>query len=165
MSKWHLRCMLAPSLYSYEPGSQPESGFSTGTHDVIIGIRLGEQKKFKRVIPMLRSALKSNPIENHTARFQETVEDPDNINIDESSKKKYYVVIRAFADFAQADNYKKKLIGEKYNANIFYYAKEKKYYVHLLESTKQSEANEEAKNLKNYTKLKDARVLIVTGGK
>ncbi len=151
--------------YSYEPGSQPEPQFSTGTHDFILGIRLGEQKKFKRVVPLLRSQLKTNPTEHHTARFQETVEDPDNINRNDNAKKKYYVVIRAFADFAQADNYKKKLIGEKYNAEIFYYEKEKKYYVHLLESLKQGEANEEVKNLKNYTKLKDARVLVVTGSK
>jgi type IX secretion system PorP/SprF family membrane protein len=151
--------------YSYEPGSQPEAGFSTGTHDFILGIRLGEQKKFKRVIPILRSQLKTNPTEHHTARFQETVEDPDNIIADESAKKKYYVVIRGFVDFAQADNYKKKLIGDKFNADIFYYQKEKKYYVHLLETTKQGEANEEAKNLKNYTKLKEARVLVVTGSK
>ncbi len=151
--------------YSYEPGNQPEAGFSTGTHDFILGIRLGEQKKFKRAVPLLRSTLKANPTEHHTARFQETVEDPDNINQEESIKKKYYVVIRAFADFVQADTYKRKLISEKYNAEVFYYEKEKKYYVHLLESNKQSEANEEVKNLKNYTKLKDARVLIVTGGK
>ncbi len=151
--------------YSYEPGGQPESGFSSGTHDIILGIRLGDQKKFKRVIPVLRSTLNANPAERHTARFQETVEDPDNITRDESAKKKYYVVIRAFADFTQADAFKKKLISDKYNAEIFYYAKEKKYYVHLLETTKQSDANEEVKNLKNYTKLKEARVLIVTGSK
>jgi type IX secretion system PorP/SprF family membrane protein len=151
--------------YSYEPGNQPEAGFSTGTHDFILGVRLGEKKKFKHVAPVLRSQLKTSPTEHHTARFQETVEDPDNIAADQSAKKKYYVVVRAFADFAQADAFKKKLIGEKYNADIFYYEKEKKYYVHLLETVKQSEANEEVKNLKNYTKLKDARVLIVTGAK
>ncbi len=151
--------------YSYEPGSQPEAGFSSGTHDIILGVRLGDQKKFKRVIPVLRSTLSTNPAERHTARFQETVDDPDNINREETAKKKYYVVIRAFADFSQADTYKKKLISDKFNADIFYYAKEKKYYVHLLETIKQSDANEEVKNLKNYTKLKDARVLIVTGSK
>lgn len=111
---------------------------------------------------MLRSTLKVNPAEKHTARFSETVEDPDNINRDETAKKKYYVVIRGFADFNQADVYKKKLIADKYNADIFYYEKEKKYYVHVLEATKQGDANEEVKNLKNYTKLKDARVLVVT---
>jgi len=33
--------------------------------------------------------------------------------------------------------------------------------VHVLETTKASEAHEEAKNLKQYTKLKDARVLTI----
>lgn len=146
--------------YSYEPNSQPESGFSTGTHEVVLGLRLGEQKKFKRNAPMLRSTLRTTSTQ-HTARFQEAAEDPDNINRQEVTKKKYYVVIRSFADFTQADVFKKKLISEKYNANVFYYAKDKKYYVHVLETSKSSEAHEEARNLKNYTKLNSATVLTV----
>jgi type IX secretion system PorP/SprF family membrane protein len=148
--------------YSFEPGGQPDAGFSSGTHDVILGVRLGEKKKFKRVAPLLRSQISNAPSEHHTARFQEEVEDPDNIKAVETVKKKYYVVVRAFADFAQADVYKKKLITEKFNAEILYYEKEKKYYVYLLETLKQSDAHEEAKNLKNYTKFKDAHVLTVT---
>jgi hypothetical protein len=89
------------------------------------------------------------------------VEDPDEIK-DEDAKKKYYVVVKQFGDFTGADAYKRKLIEQKYNANIFYYEKDRKYYVHVLETTKQSEASEEARNLKNYTKLTDARVLTVT---
>jgi len=144
--------------YSYEP---IQNDLSADSHDIIVGIRLGEKRKVKRVIPVLRSQLKTAPAEQHIARFQETVEDPDNIAAEKTTKKKYYVVIRSFADFGQADTYKKKLIAEKYNANVFYYEKEKKYYVYLLETMKQSEANDEAKNLKNYTKLKDAHVLTV----
>jgi len=147
--------------YSYEPNSQPESGFSQGTHEVALGLRLGEQKRFKKVAPVLRSTLATNPSERHTARFNESVEDPDNINREESTKRKYYVVISSFADFAQADAYKKKLIEQKYNADIFYYEKDRKYHVHVLESSKAGDANEEVKNLKNYTKLKQARVLVV----
>jgi type IX secretion system PorP/SprF family membrane protein len=147
--------------YSYEPNSQPESGFSTGTHDIILGLRLGEKKRFKKTAPTLRSQIQSNPQERHTARFQEDVEDPDNITREETKKKTYYVVIRAFADFNQADTYKKKLIEQKFNADVFYYEKDKKYYVHVLETQKAGDANEEVKNLKNYTKLKEARVLTV----
>lgn len=147
--------------YSYEPNSQPESGFSKGTHDVIIGLRLGEKKKFKKATPQLRSQIQSDAGQRHTARFQEDVEDPDNITREEVKKKTYYVVIRAFADFTQADAYKKKLIEQKFNANVFYYEKEKKYYVHVLETSKAGDANEEVKNLKNYTRLKEARVLTV----
>jgi hypothetical protein len=147
--------------YSYELGSQPQQGFSQGTHEVQLGLRLGEAKKFKRQAPLLRSTLKTST-ESHVARFQQTVEDPDKIQTDESQKKKFYVVIKAFADFTGADTFKKKLIDQKYNANVLYHEKDKKYYVHVLETTKQSEATEEVRNLKNYTKLKDARVLIVT---
>ncbi len=65
----------------------------------------------------------------------------------------------------QADNFKKKLIVEKFNAEIFYNPQDKKYYVHVLETTKASEAQEEIRNLKTYTKLKDARLLVVTTDK
>jgi type IX secretion system PorP/SprF family membrane protein len=147
--------------YSYEPNSQPEAGFSKGTHDVIIGLRIGEKKRFKKTAPTLRSQIQSNTGEKHTARFQEDIEDPDNITHEEVKRKTYYVVIRSFADFTQADAYKKKLIEQKFNANVFYHEKDKKYYVHVLETTKAGDANEEVKNLKNYTKLKDARVLTV----
>lgn len=148
--------------YSYEPGSQPEGQFSQGTHDIILGLRLGDQKKFKRATPLLRSQLKTAPGEKHTARFQEGIEDPDNIVQQEGvAKKKYYVVISALADFTQADAAKRKLIAQKFNAEIFYHEKDKKYYVYVLQTEKASEANEEVRNLKTYTKLKTARVLTV----
>lgn len=145
--------------YSYEP---VQNDLHSDIHDIILGIRLGEKKKFKRVIPVLRSQLKTVPTEQHTARFQETVVDPDNIAGEEKATKKYYVVIRSYSDFGQADGYKKKLRAEKYNANVFYNETDKKYYVFIMETLKQSEANEEVKNLKNYTKLKEAHVLTVT---
>jgi len=151
--------------YSYELGGQPEPGFSSGTHEIQLGVRLGQQKKFRRVTPVLRSTIKTTK-ESHTARFQQTVEDTDNIAGEQKvAKKQYFVVIKVFPDFNSADAFKKKLIEQKYNADIFYYPKDKKYYVHVLESSKSSEAYEEARNLKNYTKLKEARVLTVDGAK
>jgi hypothetical protein len=129
-----------------------------------MGLRLGKQKKFKRVAPVLRSTLKSGN-EQHIARFQQTVEDTDHVESRDTDKKKYYVVIKAFGDFTSADLYKKKLQEQKYNADIFYYEKDKKYYVHVLETSKASEAYEEARNLKNYTKLKEAKVLTVVAPK
>jgi hypothetical protein len=75
------------------------------------------------------------------------------------------VVLKGFADFNTADTYKKKILEQKYNADIFYYEKEKKFYVYVFQTTKASEATEEARNLKNYTKLKEARVLTVEEGK
>jgi hypothetical protein len=152
--------------YSYEPNNQPQDGFSQGSHEVIVGLKVGSLKKFKRAAPVLRSTLTKSPTEKHTARFQDTKNDPDQIGKDENvAKKKYYVVIRAFGDFTQADNYKKKLIGDKFNAEIFYNPQDKKYYVHVLETVKASEAHEEIRNLKTYTKLKEARLLVVTTDK
>jgi type IX secretion system PorP/SprF family membrane protein len=150
--------------YSYEPNNQPADGFSQGSHEVIVGLKLGNLKKFKRAAPVLRSTLTKSPTEKHTARFQDT--DSDQLNTEQSqAKKKYFVVIRIFNDFTQADTYKKKLITEKFNAEIFYNPQDKKYYVHVLETAKASEAQEEIRNLKTYTKLKDARLLVVTSDK
>jgi type IX secretion system PorP/SprF family membrane protein len=152
--------------YSYEPNNQPQDNFSQGSHEVIVGVKLGSLKKFKRAAPVLRSTLTKSPSEKHTARFQDTGSDPNALNKEEgAAKKKYYVVIRTFNDFTQADNYKKKLIGEKFNAEIFYNPQDKKYYVHVLETSKAAEAHEEIRNLKTYTKLKDARLLVVTSDK
>lgn len=152
--------------YSYEPGNQPQDGFSQGTHEVILGLKLGQAKKFKRAAPVLRSTLTKSPTEKHTARFQETVEDPDQINqAPGEARKKYFVVIKVFNDFTAADVFKRKLIGDKFNADVFYNPQDKKYYVHVLETLKATEAHEEVRNLKTYTKLKEARILIVTTSK
>lgn len=147
--------------YTYEPNAQPESGFSQGTHEVTLALRIGDPKKLKRTAPVLRSVTTGANKPQHIARFDDQSEDPDNINTKEVVKKKYFVVIRAFADFNQADAFKKKLVEQKYNANVFYYDKTKKYYVHVFEATKAGDASEEARNLKNYTKLKEAYVLTV----
>lgn len=152
--------------YSYEPGTQPEAGFSKGSHEIQLGIRLSDEKSYKKPAPVFRSQLKTVPNEQHLARFQQTQEDPDNINHPENSnKKKYYVVIKGFSDFTSADAYKKKLIEEKYNADIFYHEQDRKFYVFVFSSLKSSEAYEEARNLKNFTKLKTATVIIVQGSK
>jgi type IX secretion system PorP/SprF family membrane protein len=148
--------------YSYEPNNQPEAGFSQGSHELVLGLKLGTLKKLKRVAPVLKSVITKSPNEKHTARFQESNEDPNNIGQrEENIQKRYFVVINAFADFAQADKYKRKLVDEKYNAEVFYNPADRKYYVHVLETTKIHEAHEEIKNLKAYTKLKSAKLLEV----
>ena len=115
---------------------------------------------------MLRSTLTKAPTEKHTARFQDTSSDPNQLNAEPGvAKKKYFVVIKLFNDFTQADVYKKKLIADKFNAEIFYNPQDKKYYVHVLETLKASEAHEEIRNLKTYTKLREARLLVVTTDK
>lgn len=147
--------------YSYEPGNQPEPAFSQGTHEMQLGLRIGKAKKMRREAPVLRSTIKVAN-EQHSARFQHKEDNPDDIHQQGNVKKRYFVVIRAFGDFTAADIYKKKLIADKYNANVFYNEADKKYYVHVFETTKAAEAHEETRNLKRYSKLREARVLIVT---
>lgn len=149
--------------YFYELASQPESGFSRGSHEVFAALRLGETKKFKRPAPVLRSTLTTVKTTQHHARFQHQADDPEKLlNADTpESRKVYYVVVRSFSEFPAADIYKNKLIGDKYNAEIFYNPKDKKYHVYIFNSSRSSEAYEEVRNLKNFTKIKDARVLVV----
>ena len=151
--------------YSYEPGSQPETGFSTGTHEIQLGLRLGEEKQYKRKNPVLRSTLSKEPEQRHQARFT-SKNDMDELNqSEETGKRTYYVVLKDFADFTAADNYKKRVLDAGYNADVFYHQAEKKFYVFVLSTPKASEAQEEARNLKNHTRLKNAKVISVQGQK
>lgn len=152
--------------YSYEPGGQPEAGFSTGTHEVQLGLRLGDEKTYRRKNPVIRSTLQKAPEERHQARFSGSQNDLDRLNQSEpTAKRTYYVVLKDFADFAPADVYKKRVLDAGYNADIFYHHQEKKYYVFVLSTPKASEAAEEARNLQKYTRLKNARVISVQSEK
>lgn len=153
--------------YSFELGTQPEAGFSTGTHEIFMSLRVGEKKKVKSVAPVLRSALTTAKTPQHQARFQSLADDPEHHLDDtkETVKRTYYVVVRTFADFAAADVYKRKMLNDKYNAEIFYYPKDKRFHVHIFSTLKSAEAYQEVRNLKNYTKIKDARVLVVVEDK
>jgi len=148
--------------YAFEPGGQPESGFSQGTHEIQLGARLGKEKRLKRKAPVLQSTLQQRT-EQRGARLRHTILTPEE---EEQQQKKlpsrfYLVVVKAFVDFGQAEELKNTLINQKFNADIYYYAKDRRYYVHVLKATKAGEANEEAKKLKNYTRLKDARVVTI----
>jgi type IX secretion system PorP/SprF family membrane protein len=145
--------------YSYEPGIQPEKGFSTGGHEVQIGLRLGLEKNFKFKVPQLHSTLKVGAM-HHDPRFRERTADMEEAYRPED-KKRFYVYLKSFKDFDHAEDFKKKLVSQKYNGQIFFYPKNKQYYVFTFETLKVAEANEEVKNLKMYTKLKEAKVLTV----
>lgn len=147
--------------YSYEPGSQPEPAFSQGTHEVQLGLKLGTLKTFRKRSPVLLSRLRQQTAQ-HSSRFKGEIP-PLNGSIQRTTvgKTKYYVVVKVFTDFTAADKYKKALRDEKFNANVFYYEKDRKYYVHILETEKSSEAHQEVRNLKTYTKLNTARVLTI----
>ena len=147
--------------YSYEPGSQPEPAFSQGTHEVQLGLRLGQIKSFRKKSPVLLSRLRQQTTQR-TSRFRQEIPPLNSgIQLTTASKKKHYVVVKVFADFTAADKYKQELRGEKFNANVFYYEKDRKYYVHILETEKASEAHQEVRNLKTYTKLNTVRVLTI----
>lgn len=150
--------------YSYEPGTQPEEGFSTGTHEIQLGFKLGDKKEFRKPPPPLLSKMTGPQSERHLARFQSTQEDPGNIDNPENvGKKKYYVVIKGYPDFSRADALKRKLLKDKYNADIFYHQGNRRFYVFVYSTVKSSEAYKEARNLKHHTELKTATVIIVDG--
>ena len=151
--------------YSYEPGSQPEPAFSQGTHEIQLGLRLGQRKSHRKKSPVLLSRSR-HQAEQRSSRFKQEIPPLNNtVQLTTVAKTKYYVVVKVFTDFKAADNYKKELRGEKYNANVFYYEKDRKYYVHVLETEKSSEAHQEVRNLKTYTKLNSARVLTIEAKK
>ncbi|MFZ5970323.1 MAG: PorP/SprF family type IX secretion system membrane protein [Bacteroidota bacterium] len=154
--------------YTFEPGGQPESGFSRGTHEVQAGLRIGDRKLLKRKAPVIKSAIKQQGEEIHNPRFRENLNDPEELEkFDQkqeekaSVKKRYLVVARIFNDLPAADAYKKKLIADKFNADIYYYPKDRRYYVYVFQSTKSHEATAEIKNLKTYTKLKNVRLVTI----
>lgn len=149
--------------YSFEPGGQPQKGFSTGTHEFLAGLRIGDEKRLRRKAVVIRSTLSTTTV-THNPRLKHSVTDPDELekeSTEEVGKKKYLVVTRIFTDLVSADEYKKKLIEQKYNADIYYYAKDKRFYVHIFQSTNAREANQEIKNLKLYTKLKDIKLITI----
>ncbi len=147
--------------YSYEPGNQPEPAFSQGTHEIQLGLRLGELKSFRKKSPVLLSRLRQETVQR-SSRFRQEIPPLNNaIQLTTVEKTKYYVVIKVFSDFKSADNYKQELRKDKFNANVFYYEKDRRYYVHVLETEKASEAHQEVRNLKTYTKLNSARVLTI----
>ena len=150
--------------YSYEPGNQPEPAFSQGTHEIQLGLRLGELKTFRRNAPVLRSSLRTQSA-LHSARFKQEIPPLHGVQVTSEAKTKYYVVIKVFTDFTSADKYKKELRDQKFNASLFYFEKDRKYYVHVFETEKSSEAFEEVRNLKAFTKLNTARVLTVEAKK
>lgn len=147
--------------YTYEPGNQPEPAFSQGTHEIQLGLKLGARKTFRKKLPQLRSRLGQQP-QVRSPRFKQEIP-PLNSTIQRTTvaATKYYVVVKVFADFTSADKYKLELRREKFNAELFYYEKDRKYYVHVFETEKSAEAHQEARNLKAYTKLKAARVQAI----
>lgn len=153
--------------YSYEPGSQPETGFSQGSHEIIVGLRLGKPKQLSRIAPNLRSRLKEIPKVQLQTRFKETRLDIEKeIRLAPPPlKKRFLVVIKVFTDFRLADEFKVTLRKELYNAEVYFNRRDNRYYVYTLEVEDEQEAEDEVKNLKNFTDYKNAKVLILPATK
>jgi len=143
--------------YAYEAGTGMATDYAPDSHELQIGLKLGKLKKIKRLAPVLQSTLKGSQPEHHIARFQQSAENTETA----SGSSAYYVVIRGFNDFTSADNFKAKLVSQKYNAQVFYYEKEKRFYVYVFSCEKSHQAYHEARQLRNFTKLKEARVLTL----
>jgi type IX secretion system PorP/SprF family membrane protein len=147
--------------YSYEPVNKL-ADFSSSSHEIQLGLKLGKEKtKLKKRTPQLRSTLKTKSNEQHVARFQQETED-DLHNQNKPDVKKHYVVIKSFKEFDQADEYKQKLISQKYNGNVVYNEADGLYHVYVFETTRAGDAHSEARNIKNFTKLKQAKVIVIT---
>lgn len=147
--------------YTYELGNQPEAGFGQ-THELTVGLRLGKDKTFKRKAPYLRSILRA-PTGGRQPRFETRQELPDKMpkTTPEPTGRVYYVITQAYNNFKAADDAKQKLIEDKYNAEIVYNTKDRRYYTYIYQTTKSGEASEEVRNLKNFTKLKTVRVVAI----
>jgi type IX secretion system PorP/SprF family membrane protein len=145
--------------YSYEPSNQLAE-FTSSSHELQLGLRLGKEKeKVKKKTPQLKSTIKGKVTEQHVARFQQDNE----TELEEATTetRKFYVVIKSFKDFNESDEFKKNLVAQKFNASVYYHEPDSLYHVYVFESTRSNEAHAEARNVRNYTKLKQARVLSV----
>ncbi|MEQ8245939.1 PorP/SprF family type IX secretion system membrane protein [Fulvivirga sp.] len=142
--------------YAYDPSSNFVSGFDLGTHEVQIGLNIGERKKLARSKPILRTIQKT---ETHQARFSH-----DDVQTNESLKggKVFYVVIKEFRDFNSADNFVRMVQEEQdLTTNIFYNKNNRVFYVYIYQTESSKEANKELKAVKELTKFKNVKIITI----
>ncbi|MEL7004450.1 MAG: PorP/SprF family type IX secretion system membrane protein, partial [Bacteroidota bacterium] len=148
--------------YAYEPGSSQVTGFDQGSHEIQLGINIGERKKLQRSQPILRTVQKK---ESHEARFsQDDVEQGGSAGSDEETKvanKTFYVVLKAFRDFNSADDFVSREEKNGIYTDIFYNKADKRFYVYIFKTTKSKEANKQKKVVQDLTKYKTVRIIIV----
>jgi type IX secretion system PorP/SprF family membrane protein len=145
--------------YAYEPFNKLAE-FTTSSHQIQLGLRVGKRKAdLKKKAPILKSTLR-NKKEEHIARFQQENED-DLLQTESPVMKRHYVVVKSFREFEQADLFKEKLITQKFNGNVIYNERDQLYHVYIYNSTKSSEAHAEARNVRSFTKLKQAKVITI----
>ena len=147
--------------YAYETASNFEGQFLDGSHEMQLNLRIGKEKRLRKKRNILRSSLGTKRQE-HKARFSSQNSQEVNQVSDDQANKKYYLVIKSFSDFNTADRYMSRLQEEEeLNAKIYYEEAKKKYHVHIFETTKFKDANQERKNIEEQTKFRGVKVLIV----
>lgn len=148
--------------YAYEPGSNQVTGFEQGSHELQLGIKIGERKKLQRSQPILRTVQKK---QTHEARFsQEDVEQggsADGQEEEKSSNKTYYVVLKHFKDFNAADDFVSRMEENGLTTDIFYNKQDKRFYVFIFKTDKAKEANREKKAVQDLTKYKSVQIIII----
>lgn len=145
--------------YNYEPATRLASAI-TSSHEMSLRLRIGDKKNKPSRTPALRSLLKTKQAEEHVARFQQVTEDDIHAQAEKPTHH-HYVVILSFKDFTSADQFKKKIITQKFNGNVYFEQKSGLYYVYVFDSPHGSIAHKEARNLRTFTKLKTAKVISV----
>ncbi|UII19370.1 PorP/SprF family type IX secretion system membrane protein [Fulvivirga ligni] len=144
--------------YAYEPASDYVDGFTQGTHEVQLTIRIGEKKKLERSRPILRTLEKT---ETHRARFSADEISEGGTDQGDGKMKKYYVVIKSFKDFNSADEFVRRMAEKELYTNIFYNNIDKKYHVYSFQTYKLKEANEQRRAVQELTKYKSVTIITV----
>lgn len=146
--------------YAYEPANNLVEGFTQGTHEVQLTIKIGEKKKLERAKPILRTLEKT---ENRQARYSANdISEGGGEDKGVTKLKKYYVVLKSFKDFNAADNFVRRMQEEReLYTNIFYSKVDKLYHVYVYQTYKLKEANEEKRAVQELTKYKSVTIITV----
>ncbi len=147
--------------YAYEPGSNQVTGFEQGSHELQLGINIGQRKKLQRSQPILQTVQRK---ERHEARFtQDDVQSGGSADEKEekTSNKVFYVVLKSFKDFNSADDFVSRMEEKGLNTDIFYNKKDKRFYVYIFKTDRAKEANREKKAVQDLTKYKSVQIIII----
>lgn len=146
--------------YAYEPASAQVSGYSNGTHEINLRLRIGERKEHQIADAVVKTMKKE---EERSARFsaEDIDEGKDSMEGKVSSNKKYYVVVKSFKDFNSADTFVRRLAEKELYTNIFFNKADKMYYVYTYETLKQKEAKEQQEAVYKLTKYRSVKILTI----
>ncbi len=170
--------------YSYDVGAQPVTGFGKGTHEIMLKLNLGEEKRPKkkeRVVitkepdayEQYQQVKEDDPIVQEPPKND--LEDPEGkitnykgpVEVPEGSqpqdlKKGYYVVVGVFNSLEKAQKYSNGLFQAGYFTKNGYNSTAKYYFVYMYYNDVDKSSAEWIKNnLIQRTQFKDSWVLTV----